>query len=93
VETAGSVAAALELAAAHPFDVVVSDIGLPDASGYDLMRQISERYGLKGIALTGYGMEDDVRHSREAGFVEHVVKPVIVSQLDMVIHRVMNAGS
>jgi two-component system CheB/CheR fusion protein len=91
VQTAGSVAAALELAAAQPFDVVVSDIGLPDATGYDLMRQIRQRHGLKGIALTGYGMEDDLRHSREAGFVEHVVKPVNVSQLETIIERVTGA--
>ena len=79
----------MKLAMRDRFDVVVSDIGLPDATGYDLMRQVRERHGLKGIALTGYGMEDDLRHSRDAGFVEHVVKPVNVSHLEAVIRRVI----
>ena len=92
VETAGSVAGALELAAAKPFDLVVSDIGLPDATGHDLMRQIRERYGLKGIAMTGYGMDDDVRRSLEAGFADHIVKPVDVVHLQAVIRRVVAAA-
>jgi PAS domain S-box-containing protein len=90
VETAGSVASALQLAAAQTFDVVVSDIGLPDATGYELMEQIRDRHGIKGIALSGYGMDDDMRKSREAGFVDHVVKPVNIAQLQAVIHRVLS---
>ncbi|HZZ45205.1 MAG TPA: ATP-binding protein [Tepidisphaeraceae bacterium] len=89
VKTAGSVAAALELAGGEVFDVVVSDIGLPDATGYELMEEIKRRYGIKGIALSGYGMEEDMRRSREAGFVDHVVKPVDVGRLAAVIQRVI----
>jgi len=92
VKTAHSAASALHLAAAEPFDVIVSDIGLPDATGYELMVQIRDRHGIKGIALSGYGMEDDMRKSREAGFVDHVVKPVNVAQLDAVIRRVTSGG-
>lgn len=88
VRTADCVATALQLAGAEPFDVVISDIGLPDATGYELMQQLRDRHGIKGIALSGYGMEDDMRRSREAGFVEHVVKPVNITQLDAVIRRV-----
>jgi CheY-like chemotaxis protein len=89
VQTATSVAMALELAAsAGPFDVVVSDVGLPDATGYELMRQVHDLYGLKGIALTGYGMEDDLRQSRAAGFVEHLTKPVDLRELEQAIQRV-----
>lgn len=88
VKTAGSAATALQLAGSESFDVVVSDIGLPDATGYELMAQLRERHGLKGIALTGYGMEDDMRKSREVGFLEHIVKPVNVSQLEATIQRV-----
>jgi two-component system CheB/CheR fusion protein len=87
VKTAHSVAAALELVAIEPFDVVVSDIGLPDATGYDLMAQIKERFDIKGIALSGYGTEEDMQRSRHAGFAEHVVKPVNMSQLEAVIQR------
>ncbi len=88
VKTAGSVAAALELAGKEPFDVIVSDIGLPDATGYDLMKQIQARYPMKGIAMSGYGMDEDLRKSREAGFSDHIVKPANVAQLERTIRRV-----
>jgi PAS domain S-box-containing protein len=88
VKAASNIESALQLAAAERFDIVVSDVGLPDGTGYDLMKQIRDRYGIKGIALTGYGMEEDQRRSREAGFLEHIVKPVNVSQLLAVIQRI-----
>jgi PAS domain S-box-containing protein len=88
VRTANSVAVALELAGAESFDLIVSDIGLPDGTGHDLMRAISRQKPIPGIALTGYGREDDVSRSREAGFVAHVVKPINVDELQAVINRV-----
>jgi signal transduction histidine kinase/ActR/RegA family two-component response regulator len=97
VKTAQTAAAALELAGAEPFDVLVSDIGLPDATGYELMKEIKSRYGIKGIAMSGYGMEEDLRKGREAGFSDHIVKPANVAQLEHAIRRVaagagQNAG-
>jgi CheY-like chemotaxis protein len=89
IKTAGSVEAALRLAAAERFDVVVSDLGLPDGTGYDLMRQLRDEFEIKGIALSGYGMEQDQQRSREAGFLDHVVKPVDISQLVLVIQRMV----
>jgi DNA-binding response OmpR family regulator len=89
VVIAGDVESALDIASSQQFDIVVSDIGLPDATGYELMRQIKQLYGTKGIALSGYGMEEDVIKGRECGFVEHVVKPVNVAQLEAVIRRVV----
>jgi DNA-binding response OmpR family regulator len=89
VTTAHTVASALQIAAAAPFDLVISDIGLPDATGYELMEQIRDRYGTKGIALSGYGMEEDMRRSRESGFADHVVKPVNLNELEAVIERVV----
>jgi PAS domain S-box-containing protein len=91
VQAASSVEAALQLAAAQPFDVVVSDLGLPDGTGYDLMKKLRDLYGTKGIALSGYGMEDDQRRSREVGFLDHVIKPVNVSELVAVIQRVVSS--
>ena len=88
VKTATSAASALQLAGAEPFDIIVSDIGLPDSTGYELMREIRDRHGIAGIALSGYGMEEDMRQSRDAGFVDHVVKPVNVAHLEAVIRRV-----
>jgi len=83
VTVAGSVGSALGAAEARAgrIDLVVSDLGLPDGSGLDLMRELSRRYGLKGVALSGYGMEDDVQRSREAGFSKHLTKPVDLQAL------------
>ena len=69
-------AAAESLAAGGSLDLVLSDLGLPDGTGHDLMRELSQRYRLHGIALSGYGMEEDVRASLEAGFECHLTKPV-----------------
>jgi two-component system CheB/CheR fusion protein len=88
VKAVSSVEAALQLTAVERFDVVVSDLGLPDGTGYELMRQLRDRHGIKGIALSGYGMEEDQRLSREAGFVDHLVKPVNISELQTAIQRV-----
>jgi len=60
----------------HPIRLVISDLGLPDGSGTELMRELSENYHLPGIALSGFGMEDDVRRSEMAGFWRHLTKPV-----------------
>ena len=89
VEWAGSVQSALRVADEHPFDMVVSDLGLPDGSGLELMRQLRSRHGLKGIALSGYGMDEDLRKSREAGFIEHLTKPVNFQSLRDKIEEVM----
>jgi CheY-like chemotaxis protein len=91
VKTASSVEAALQLAAGERFDVVVSDLGLPDGTGYDLMKQLRDRHGIKGIALSGYGMDQDQRRSRDAGFLDHVVKPVDVRQLVTIIQRIVSS--
>lgn len=93
VKTAGSIASALQLAASEPFDIVVSDIGLPDGTGYELMEQMSDRYGIKGIALSGYGMEEDIRRSIEAGFADHVVKPVDLERLKSVMRHVVGGAA
>lgn len=82
---------ALSLAGREPFDLVVSDIGLPDGTGYDLMKQLRARHGLTGIAMSGYGMDDDLRRSRDAGFADHLVKPVSVDHLERVLRRVATA--
>ena len=87
VRTADSVASALREAEAGAFDLLICDIGLPDGSGLDLMRQLLAKQPVKGIALSGYGMEDDVRRSREAGFAEHLTKPVDVRRLEEVIRH------
>jgi PAS domain S-box-containing protein len=88
VRVANSVAAALKSAAAEPPDVLVSDIGLPDGSGLDLMRQLQNARPILGIALSGYGQEEDVRRSRDAGFIEHLIKPIDLDALERSVRRV-----
>jgi PAS domain S-box-containing protein len=85
VTTAGSVADGLRLATQEQFDLLVSDIGLPDGTGYDLMEQIRATRRLPGIALSGYGMEDDIRRSLDAGFAMHLTKPVDIQLLEQAI--------
>ena len=76
VETAGDMATALELANQNGFDLLMSDLGLPDGSGHDLMRELRERgHRFPGIALSGYGQEEDIQRSYQAGFVAHLTKP------------------
>ena len=64
-----SLADARALTAQRRFDFLISDIGLPDGTGFDLLKEMKELGNVRGIALTGYGMEEDVDRSREAGFL------------------------
>ena len=78
--------------ASPAFDLVVSDIGLPGRSGFQLMSELRRLHGLTGIALTGFGTELDVERSREAGFAAHVTKPVDFPKLEALIQRVGRAA-
>ena len=71
------------------FDLVISDIGLPDRSGYELMQELSTTKGLRGIALSGFGMENDVSRARAAGFSDHLTKPINFDRLEEAIHGVL----
>ena len=88
VQAASTVRSALDLAANERFDVLVSDIGLPDGSGIELMRALNSEHPIFGIALTGFGMEEDVRRSHDVGFRHHLIKPVDLNRLDSLIQEV-----
>jgi CheY-like chemotaxis protein len=90
VRTADTVAAALRSAESEPFDLLLCDVGLPDGSGLDLMRQLLRRAGrpVKAIAMSGYGMEHDIQQSHAAGFTAHLVKPVDIRELRKTIQQV-----
>ena len=80
-----AVAKALE----EDFDLLISDIGLPDRSGYELMEELRTKKGLRGIALSGFGMENDVLRSRAAGFSEHLTKPINFDRLEESIQSLL----
>lgn len=87
VVTADSAAKALEILDTGRFDALISDIGLPETSGYELVRRAKQRHTLKGIALSGLGMEEDVRRSLEAGFDHHLTKPINFQELQSVLGK------
>ena len=88
VETRDTVASATEVLEQQDFDLLLSDIGLPDGTGVDLIRQIRERNRkFPAVPLTGFGMEDDIARCKEAGFDEHLTKPVSFQKLQMMIRR------
>jgi HAMP domain-containing protein/signal transduction histidine kinase/CheY-like chemotaxis protein len=87
VQSAGDLQSALDLSAKEEFDVLISDLGLPDGSGIELMRALNSQRPVFGIALTGFGMEDDIRKSYEAGFKHHLVKPIDLNKLDAFIQE------
>jgi PAS domain S-box-containing protein len=91
VATAESAQAALKLMEIEQFDALVSDIGLPDMSGYELVREAKRRQPVRGIALSGFGMEEDVRRSLEAGFDYHLTKPVEFQELKSLLQEVAPA--
>jgi PAS domain S-box-containing protein len=88
VVATNDVASAIAAIDTDRFDVLISDLGLPDGDGFDIMRAIRSRCTVPGIAMSGYGMEDDRRRSSEAGFAEHLVKPVSLPHLIAAIRRV-----
>jgi CheY-like chemotaxis protein len=87
VKSALNLESALKLSDAEQFDVLISDLALPDGSGIELMRKLSSNQTLLGIALTGFGMEQDIRKSKEAGFQHHLVKPIDLNKLDALIQE------
>jgi CheY-like chemotaxis protein/anti-sigma regulatory factor (Ser/Thr protein kinase) len=82
VLTAHCVQAAIKLLEDEHFDGLISDIGLPDGNGCDVMRAAKARQSLVGIALSGFGMEEDVRRSLDAGFDHHLTKPIDFQELE-----------
>ena len=72
--------------------MLISDLALPDGTGTDLVQRLLSNRPVLGIALTGFGMEDDIRKGREAGFRHHLVKPIDLNKLDLLIQQSANAS-
>ncbi|HEY7119622.1 MAG TPA: response regulator [Tepidisphaeraceae bacterium] len=84
VLAAGTCAEALALAgrmSAGRLDVIISDVGLPDGDGVELMTLIKARHGCRSVALTGFGDQDDLRRYAQAGIDHCLVKPIDLSAL------------
>ena len=93
VETAPDMKSALKLAPRAKFDVLISDIGLPDGDGWELMRKLREQIpNLKGIAMSGYGMRADLEKSKQAGFAGHIIKPFGPVELNVALNKVLEDG-
>jgi CheY-like chemotaxis protein len=88
VQSAVCVQDALELARSNPFDLLISDLGLPDGTGLDLMRQVNLLRPTKGIAVSGRGEPRDVRDCEDAGFTAHLTKPTDLPRLLATIQQV-----
>jgi CheY-like chemotaxis protein len=95
VTWAGSLREARDLIAAtgdnpqaRGFNILISDLGLPDGSGHELMRDLASRQAMPGIALSGYGMKDDILDSMAAGFSRHMTKPVDWQELKLAIQKI-----
>lgn len=88
VVSARCLAEARVFASRENFDLLISDIGLPDGNGCELMTELRARKGIVGIALTGYGMEEDVIRSHRAGFLTQLTKPISVHALERALANV-----
>jgi signal transduction histidine kinase/ActR/RegA family two-component response regulator len=82
-----NVRSAMEAAARNRFDLLISDIALPDGSGIELMRQLQAISKMPGIAISGFGNNGDIEKSLEAGFCEHLIKPVKLEKLEAAMER------
>jgi PAS domain S-box-containing protein len=93
VITAQSVAAAHAAVATQSFDILISDLGLPDGTGLELIAALRASHpAFPAIAISGYGMEEDLLRTREAGFSAHLVKPVDFDQLRHALRKLNPAA-
>jgi signal transduction histidine kinase/ActR/RegA family two-component response regulator len=92
VATAQNMRSAMESAARNQFDLLISDIALPDGTGTELMTYLRAMKPIRGIAISGFGMNGDIERSLRAGFSAHLVKPIKVEKLEAAIARVMNSA-
>lgn len=92
VFVATDMASALALASTVEFDLLLSDLALPDGDGWELMKRLSAKRHIRAIALSGHNSVDDLQRSAEAGFVEHLAKPLCPEKLCAAIERAVRAA-
>jgi CheY-like chemotaxis protein/anti-sigma regulatory factor (Ser/Thr protein kinase) len=91
VRVAGDIGSAVAMHRERPADLLITDIGLPDGDGIALLAVLGQIHPLRGIVVSGYGMEADIRRSRDAGFATHLTKPFNVARLEEAIDQAMRA--
>jgi CheY-like chemotaxis protein len=92
VAAAHSMRAAMAAAENNQFDLLISDVGLPDGNGMELLRHLRSKFAIPGIAISGFGMDADIGKSLEAGFSAHLVKPVKLEKLEAAIEHAMSVS-
>ena len=92
VFVATDMASALTLASSVEFDLLLSDLGLPDGTGWDLLKQLNAERHIRAIAFSAHNLPEDLKRSAEAGFVEHLPKPLSPDKLCAAIERVAAAA-
>jgi PAS domain S-box-containing protein len=90
---AASAGAAIALCETHAFDLLVTDIGLPDRSGVEVIREAKERWNLEAIAISGFGAESDFCATQAAGCQIHLVKPISIEKLDAAIAKLRKSAA
>src|SRR4249919_263397 len=88
-QIAPNIATALEAIGREDFDLYLCDLGLPDGTGIDLIRKVRETLKTPAIALTGFGMQEDVERAQKAGFDAHLTKPVNLQRLEATMWRLL----
>jgi len=88
-----SIRSAMETAVRNQFDLLISDIALPDGNGIELMMQLHAISKIPGIAISGFGNNGDIEKSLQAGFAEHLIKPVKLDALEAAIERAIATGA
>jgi hypothetical protein len=88
VSAADNKKTALEILGSRKIDVLLCDVGLPDGTGYEVISQAKLKRLIKAVAITGFGTDEDIRRSREAGFDFHLVKPIDLHELHTVLDQV-----
>jgi signal transduction histidine kinase/ActR/RegA family two-component response regulator len=88
-----NVRSAMEASVRNKFDLLISDVALPDGSGIELMKQLRAISSIPGIAISGFGNNGDIEKSLQAGFSDHLVKPVKLDKLEAAIERAIAVGT
>ena len=87
VFVATDLASALSLASTVEFDLLLSDLALPDGNGWELLKRLSAERHIRAIAFSAHNLPADMERSAEAGFIEHLPKPLSAEKLCAAIER------